>query len=776
MRSFSVGQPLHRGEDDRLVRGNGRYVDDIDQPGVGRAYFLRSPHAHARIVAIDTTAARALPGVIAVLTAEDYLADGGQPVPYGFHRPVNTLGVESFFPTRMPLAHGRVRFVGDGVALIIAETLNLARDAAELIDVSYDSLPAVVATDHATDPGSATVWDERPDNVCFVHEAGDKAAVEAAIVRTPYVFRQRFVISRVAAAPMEVRGCLADFDPATGISTLHAGVQDVYGTRASAAKALGIAESALHVVAPDVGGSFGLKTVDPETVGTIWASRRLQRPVKWISDRSESFAGDNHGRDNVTMAELATDAEGTFLALKVDTYASVGAYASLNGSAPPVGNLGSLAGVYRTPAIFVRVKGVFTNSVSTGPYRGAGRPEASYVIERMVDLAARTLGIDPIAIRRRNMIPADAMPFKTGLTYTYDSGEFERVMDRALGMASYSDLASRRVEARQRGKILGCGLAAVIERATLTGTSETVEIRCTQSGEVLVMAGSTDQGQGHRTMYTQVVCDQLGIDPDRVTVMEGDTRRLPAGGMTGSSRVSAMGSGAAVDAIRTLVRKGRAIAAKAFDRLESDVEFAQGRFFVPGTNFSAELGELAKIAEGLGGSESGLLAVGAHKAAVENFPNGFHVCEVEIDPETGQIGIVRYVVVDDVGTVINPLLVKGQIHGGIVQGAGQVLMETVVYDRDTGQLLTGSFQDYAMPRAADFCSFEVASHPVPTATNPLGVKGVGEAGTVGALPAVMNAVVDALASLGIKHLDMPATSERIWRAIHRRSGSPQSAD
>lgn len=776
MRSFSVGQPLHRSEDERLVTGNGQYVDDIDQPDAARAYFLRSPHAHARIVAIDTEAARGLPGVIAVLTAEDYLADGGQAVPYGFHRPVNTLGVESFFPTRMPLAHGRVRFVGDGVALIVAETLNLARDAAELIDVTYDALPSIVETGRATDPGGVAVWDERPDNVCFVHEAGDKAAVEAAMVRTPYVFRQRFVISRVAAAPMEVRGCLAVFDMATGTTTVHTGVQDVYGTRTSTAKALGIPESMLHVVSPDVGGSFGLKTVDPELVGTVWASRRLKRPVKWVSDRSESFSADNHGRDNVTSAELATDSEGTFLALRVETHASVGAYASLNGSAPPVGNLGSLAGVYRTPAIFVRVKGVFTNSVSTGPYRGAGRPEASYVIERMVEVAARGLGLDPIAIRRRNMIPVDALPFKTGLTYTYDTGEFERVMDLALDKASYSGLPSRRAEASRRGKILGCGLAAVIERATLTGTSESVEIRCTQTGNVLVVAGSTDQGQGHKTMYAQVVCDQLGIEPDRVTVMEGDTRRLPVGGMTGSSRVSAMGSGAAVDAVRTLVRKGCAIAAKAFGRAESDVQFAQGRFFVPGSNFSADLREAAEIAEKVGGDDAGLFAVGTHKASVENFPNGFHVCELELDPETGQTSIVRYVVVDDVGTVINPLLVKGQIHGGIVQGAGQALMEAVVYDRDAGQLLTGSFQDYAMPRASDFCSFEVASHPVPTATNPLGVKGVGEAGTVGALPAVMNAVIDALSTLGVTHLDMPATSERIWRALHHRSGPPHSAD
>jgi carbon-monoxide dehydrogenase large subunit len=555
-----------------------------------------------------------------------------------------------------------------------------------------------------------------------------------------------------------------------------AGVQDVFSARRVLAATLGEPEARFAVVSPDVGGSFGLKGIDPELVLTVWAARRLRRPVKWVADRSEAFAADNHGRDNVSEAALAIDRNGMFLGLEVETWASLGAYPAYFGPAPPVNNLGTLAGVYRTPAIAVRVNGVLTNAAPTGPYRGAGRPEAAYVIERMVDLAARALDIDRAEIRRRNMIPPEAMPFRTALTFTYDVGDFPGVLERALAAAEHGSFEGRRAAARTRGLLRGIGLAAVIERATIRQTLECVEVRITATGNGLVIAGSTDQGQGHRTMYTQIACDRLGLDPAAVQVVEADSSRLPTGGMTGSSRVSAMGSGAALKAIEIVLAKARQIAAHALEAAAEDFVLVGSRFVIAGTDRGIDLAEVARRAHAPSlrppGLEPGLAASASHVAAAENFPNGVHVCELEIDPETGRVRIVRYVVVDDVGTMINPHIVHGQIHGGVAQGIGEALLEQVVYDAESGQLLSGSFMDYAMPRADDLCFLEVASHPVPTATNPLGVKGAGEAGVVGALPAVIGAVVDALSPLGIAHIDMPATSEQIWRAILAAGGMP----
>jgi carbon-monoxide dehydrogenase large subunit len=765
MGNYAIGQGVPRVEDPRLLRGGGRYVDDIVLPRMVRGHVLRSPHAHARIDAIDIAKAQAAPGVLLVLTGADYRAAGYRPLPMQRRPHRNALGVQPLFPPRLPLAHERVRFAGEGVAFVVAETQAQARDAAELIEVTYEPLPAATATQVGSAPA---VWDERPDNVAFVHDAGNLAATEAAFARADRIVRQRLVITRVVASPMETRGCVAFYDANADEYTVHSGLQSAYGARANLAAILNEPETKFHVVVDDVGGSFGLKGVYPEHVLVAWASRLLGRPVKWVADRSEAFVGDNHGRDNVSEAELALDKDGNFLAVRVATTANLGAYVSPNGSGPPTNNIGSIAGIYRTPALFVRVTGVFTHTCPTGPYRGAGRPEAAYVIERLVDRAARELGADPIELRRRNVIPATAMPFKTGLTFTYDSGDFAKSIEMAVALGDYGGFAARQAASQRAGKLRGLGIAAVVERATVVPGIESVEIRFNASGGVTVLAGTTENGQGHRTMYTQIVCDRLGVDPATVRVIEGDTRRLAFGSGTGGSRVSAMGGSAAVLAARKVIDKGRKIAAHALEAAEADLEFRNGSYVVAGTDRSIAMVEVAKLAFAPArlppGLEPGLSETGTHRAAEENFPNGCHLCEVEIDPDTGVVAIVRYAVVDDVGTVINPHIVEGQVHGGIVQGAGQALMECVTYDA-SGQLLTGSFMDYAMPRGGDVCAIEGDSFSVPTETNLLGVKGVGEAGTVGALPAVINAVIDALSPLGVRELDMPATSERIWRAI-----------
>jgi carbon-monoxide dehydrogenase large subunit len=770
MENYAIGQGVPRVEDPRLLRGGGRYVDDIVFPRMVRGHVLRSPHAHARIVAIDISRAKAAPGVLLVLTGEDYRAAGYRQLPITRRPHRNALGVEPFFPPRFPLARDVVRFVGDCVVFVVAETQAEARDAADLIEVTYEPLPSATETKIG---GAPAVWSERPDNVAFVHDAGNQATTDAAFAKADRIVRQRLVITRVMANPMETRGCVVFYDANADEYTVHSGVQSAYGARQNLAAILGESETKLHVVVDDVGGSFGLKGVYPEHVLVAWASRLLARPVKWIADRSEAFVGDNHGRDNVSDVELALDTDGNFLGMRVSTTANLGAYFSPNGSGPPTNNIGSIAGIYRTPAIFVRVTGVFSHTCPTGPYRGAGRPEAAYVIERTVDFAARELGFDPVELRRRNTIPAAAMPFKTGLTFTYDSGDFARSIDMAVALADYQGAAARKATAARAGKLRGVGVAAIVERATGVPGVEAVEIRFAPTGGVTVLAGTTENGQGHRTMYTQIVCDRLGVDPAGVRVIEGDTRRLAFGSGTGGSRVSAMGGSAAVLASLKIVDKGRKIAAHALEAAEADIEFNDGAYVVAGTDRSLALTEVAKMAFAPArlppGLEPGFSETGTHRAAAENYPNGCHICEVEIDTETGVVSIVRYAVVDDVGTVINPHIVEGQVQGGIVQGAGQALMESVTYDQ-SGQLVTGSFMDYAMPRGRDMCAIESDSFSVPTKTNLLGVKGVGEAGTVGALPAVMNAVLDALAPLGIREFDMPASSERIWRAIAAARG------
>jgi carbon-monoxide dehydrogenase large subunit len=767
MGEFAIGQSVSRFEDPRLLKGGGRYVGDMVLPGTVFGYVLRSPHAHARIRSIDTGKAKAAPGVLAVLTGADWKASGwgDLPVPDGLKRRDGSV----FRPPYPALVLDRVRWVGDYVAFVVAETYVQALDAAELIAVDYEPLPAVASTAEAAADGAPRVWDGCPDNIGFVQLFGDKAATETAFAKADRVVKHHFVINRVTAASMEPRGCLGDYNATEGRYTIYTTLQRVHPFRAELAPILKVPESRIRVVAGDIGGSFGMKSaVYNEVALVLLASRIVGRPVKWVSTRSESFLCDAQARDNVTEAELALDNNGTFLGFRVKTTASIGAYLQ-TGMPAFTGNIGTLAGVYRTPAIHADVTAVFTHTNPVRPYRGNGRPEAAYVIERMVDLAADELGIDPAELRRRNYIPPDAMPFKTGLTFTYDSGEFEKSMDMALALADFAGFEKRRAEARQRGRLRGIGLSNTIERAAAQGF-EGAEIRFDKSGAVTLLAGSVTQGQGHETIFKQIMCDRLGLDPEEVHYIQGDTDQVFVGEGTGGSRSATIG-GAAVDmAAERITAKGKQIAAHLLKVDAGDVNFADGVFSSPKTNRTLTIKEVAKEAMEPAklpkGMDVGLIETATYVAPVQNFPNGCHICELEIDEETGEVEIVRYSVVDDVGTVINPLLLKGQIVGGVAQGVGQILMEDIRFDGD-GQIMTGSFMDYAMPRATDISAVEVKSNPVPTRTNPLGVKGAGEAGCVGAMPAVANALVDALSHLGVRHVEMPATPERLWRAIHR---------
>lgn len=775
MERFAVGQGVKRTEDPRLLKGLGQFLDDVPLPQLAHGFVLRSPHAYARVCSIDVDAAKTAPGVIAVLTGAELQADGIGPLRCemdGLRR-----GSEGMFHTsRFALVAETVRHVGDPVAFIVAESFNAARDAADLVDVDYEVLQPVSSAVEAIADGAPLIWDDCPGNVSFRHELGDKTAAEVGVAGAAHVTRRTFSISRVSANTIEPRGCIGQYDAHLERLTLYAGLQAPHGVRHDLAEnVFGLPQHKIRVVAGDIGGSFGMKGgTYLEFVLVLWASKRLGRPVKWISDRSEAFASDNHARDNLTEATLALDAKGRFLALTVATVVNMGAYLASKGPVPGISNLGSLAGVYTTPAIYVEVTGAFTNTNSTAPYRGAGRPEASYVVERLIDLAAVEMGLDRIDLRRRNTIPAEAMPYKTALTFTYDSGAFEKNLDDALAMADYADFEARRSEAKGRGKLRGIGVSNTIEQAG--HGPESAEVRFDPGGSLTVLVGTISHGQGHPTVYRQLVCERLGLSPEAVRIVEGDTDALALGSGTMGSRSMATGGSAISLAADKIVEKGRRLAAHLLEAAEVDIVFTEGAYSVSGTDRSIAMGEIVRQAF-LGqnlppGVEAGFSETATFVPEAANFPNGCHVCELEIDMETGELEILRYSVVDDVGTVVNPLLLEGQIHGGIAQGAGQALSETILYD-ESGQLITGSFLDYGMPRADTLCSIDLAINPVPTTTNPLGVKGAGEAGTIGSLVAVINAVVDALASLGIDHFDMPATPEGLWRAINdaRRGGS-----
>ncbi len=769
MAKFGIGQSVTRFEDVRLLKGEGRYLNDVNLPGQAHAVVLRSPHAHARIRAIDVDRALKAPGVLAVLTGADVERDGLGTMKMTLRRK-RPDGTPMFAPPHRGLSQERVRYVGDPIAFVIAETLAQAKDAADLVQVDYDPLPSVTST-AAAGPGSATVWDECPDNVSNVYEAGDKAAVEAAFARAAHVVRRRYVITRVHAQYMEPRGALGVYDPGEDRYTLYADVQYPHRVRnALASMVFQIPEHQIRVIAGDIGGGFGTKGWQyPEHRLVLWAARKLGRPVKWACERHEAIPADEHARDNISDAELALDAEGRFLALRVRTIANLGAYISSDRNLlASFSNVVTLVGVYTIPAAHVQVTGVLSNCNSTAPYRGAGRPEAIYVLERLIDDAARDLGLDRLKLRRMNIIPGSAMPYRTCLGVTYDCGEFEKGMDEALALADVAGFPARREESRRRGKLRGLGIVNAIERAAAPGL-EYAEIRFNPSGTAMVLMGSKNQGQGHETIFKQIAHEKLGLDPREVRYIDGDTDRVAFGIGSMGSRSTVIGGTALSMAADKLIAKGRKIAARLLEAAEPDIVFADGRFAVKGTDRAVVLKEVARAAFQLdklpSGMEPGFYETGTFSPPADTYPNGCHVCEVEIDAETGEVALVRYAVVDDVGTVINPLTLKGQIHGGIAQGVGQALMEQVVYDPESGQLLTSSFMEYGMPRADTFCDIAVASNTVPTKLNPLGAKGAGEAGTVGALPVVINAVMDALATVGVRDFDMPATSDRVWQAI-----------
>jgi len=770
---FAVGQSARRLEDRHLLQGLGRYSDDVSLPRQAYAAVVRSPHAHALLRRVDGAAALAVPGVLAVLTGADLAADGLGNLPTDSSRKRRD-GTPAFSTPRPALARERVRHAGDPVALVVAETPGAAADAAERVAVRYEPLPAVAATVEAARPGAPAVWGEAPDNVAFVWEAGNRDAVARAFEGAAHVTRLDFVVTRVTAAPLEPRAAVGEYDRRTGRYTLHTGIQAPHGLRTLLAEQVfRVPQSRLRVVTGEVGGSFGMRSgVYPEHVLVLWAAKRLGRPVKWTSSRREGFVSDEHGRDNVSTAELALDAGGKFLALRVAITLNIGAYLTPRSAGPGTNNVGGVAGVYTTPAIHVATTGVYTNTTPTGPYRGAGRPEATYAIERVIDVAARELGQDPVELRRKNLIPASAMPFKTGLVFTYDCGDFARGLDMALGLADHAGFEKRRAEARQRGRLRGLGIANPIEVAGGPYTAvnpDTAALRVNPDGSVSLFTGSTSMGQGNETAFAQIVSDRLGVPPERIQVFWGDSDALGAGRGNGGSGALTVGGSAVARATEKVIERGRRIAARLLEAAPEDIVLRDGRFTVTGTDRGVTFAAVARAAyqprQLPAGMEPGFSETAAFTPPAVTFPNGSHVCEVEIDPETGAVRVVRYTVVDDVGRMVNPMLVKGQIHGGVAQGLGQGLFEVLAYDRATGQLLTGTFMDYALPRADDVPGLDVDAHEVPTQVNPLGAKGVGEAGTVGALPALLNAVNDALAPLGVRHLDMPVTAERVWRAI-----------
>jgi carbon-monoxide dehydrogenase large subunit len=769
MGEFGIGQPVRRFEDRRLLSGQGRFQNDNNLFGQLHAYVLRSPHAHAHISRLDLTAAQAVPGVQLIMTGDDLVEAklGAMGVPFQRKRPD---GSPMFARGHLGLAQGTVRYVGEPIALVVADTVAQAKDAAELIDIDYEALPSVTDTADAAE-GKIAVWPECPDNISNLFEAGNKAAADAAFADAAHIVKRRYVISRVYAHFMEPRGAIGVWDPGEERFTLYADVQYPHRVRqALATRIFKVPESSVRVIAGDVGGGFGTKGWQyPEHRLVLLAAKKLRRPVKWTCERSEAIQADEHARDNVSDAELALDKDGRFLGLRVRTFANVGAYISSERNLlATFGNVGTLVGTYDIPAAYVGVYAVMANTNGTAPYRGAGRPEATYVIERLIDDAARELGFDRVELRARNLIPPSALPCKTALGLNYDCGDFPANQHKALAQADWAGFPARRDQAKAHGKLRGIGLANPIEKAAGPG-QEFAEIRFHPSGNATLLMGSKSTGQNHETTFKQVLNEKLGLDPAVVQYIDGDTDRVAFGIGTNGSRSTVIGGSALWMAADKIVAKGKRIAAHLLEAAEADIEFTEGDFAVAGTDRRISLTDVAKAsfqaARLSPGIEGGLYETGTFAPDDNTYPNGCHVCEVEIDPDTGALDIVRYVVVDDVGTVVNPLGLKGQIHGGVAQGLGQALMEQVVYDRESGQNLTGSFMDYAMPRADTMPYMEITSNPVPTKRNPLGAKGAGEAGTVGALPAIVNAVIDALAPLGVTNLEMPATSQRIWQAI-----------
>ncbi len=773
-----IGASLKRKEDARFLTGRGRYTDDINLPGQLYAHLLRSPVAHANLASVDTSAAEAAPGVHAVYTGADMDHVGGVPTGWLIHSKDGSPMVE---PKHPAMAVGKVRHVGEIVAIVVAETRDQAREAAALIDVDYQHLPAAASLEAARADGAPKVWDEADGNLCYDWEVGDRAAAEAAIDGAAHVVSIDVVNQRLVPNAIEPRAAIGNFDPTTDEYTLYTTSQNPHLIRLLlGAFVLGLPEHKLRIVAPDVGGGFGSKIPHyAEEAILTWTAGQLCRPVKWTSDRSEAFVSDTQGRDHLSTATLGLDEDGRFVGLKVSTQANLGAYLSTFATCVPTYLYGILfAGPYTTPAIYVEVEGVFTNTVPVDALRGAGRPEATYLLERLVDKAAAATGIDRVDIRRRNFIRE--FPYQTPVALQYDQGDYDATLDLALGAAEWDGFEARRSEAASRGKLRGIGISTFIEACGIApsavvgslgaraGLYEVGSVRVHPTGSVSVFTGTHSHGQGHETTFAQIVAETLGVDFEAVDVVHGDTNAIPFGMGTYGSRSLAVGGSAIYNAVQKVIAKGKKIAAHLLEAAEEDIEFADGNFTVAGTDRAKSIGEVALTAyvphnypEGL---EPGLEETAFYDPLNFTFPAGTHIAEVEVDPETGVVELVSVTGADDVGRIINPMIVNGQLHGGLAHGIGQALLEHCEYDAE-GQLVTGSYMNYTMPRAGDLPNFNINHNTTHCTHNPLGVKGVGEVGSIGVPPAVINAVVDALSPLGVTHIDMPATSERVWQAI-----------
>ncbi|WP_029031168.1 xanthine dehydrogenase family protein molybdopterin-binding subunit [Salinarimonas rosea] len=779
MTGTGIGAPVRRKEDQRFITGQGRYTDDLARPGQTHAAFVRSPHAHARIRSIDTSAASAMPGVVAILTGDDLAADkiGGLICGWMIHSKDGTPMKAGPHPA---LAQGKVRYVGDHVAVVIAETFAQARDAAERVEVDYEPLAAVVDTAKAKGAG-AVVHDEAPDNLVYEWHLGEKDATEAAFARAAHVTRLDITNNRLIPNPIETRAAIGEYDAGTGGYTLWTTSQNPHVARLVLSAFIGIApEHQLRVIAPDVGGGFGSKIfIYAEETVCVWAAKKVGRPVKWTSDRTEAFLADAHGRDHVTHAELAVDENAKIIGLRVHTTANLGAYLStFSSSVPTYLYAPLLSGQYDIPAIYAEVDGVYTNTAPVDAYRGAGRPEATYVVERLVEVTARQLGMDPAKFRKKNYIKR--FPHQTPVIMNYDVGDYAASLEKAMEIADVKGFGKRKRESAKRGKLRGLGYSSYIEACGIApsqavgslgagvGLWESAEVRVNPTGSIEVLTGSHSHGQGHETTFAQLVSDRLGVSIDTVNIVHGDTDKVQFGMGTYGSRSGAVGMSAITKAIDKVIAKGKKVAAYALEASEGDIEFADGRFKVAGTDRSLAFGEVALqayVAHKFSGQdlEPGLKEGAFYDPTNFTFPAGVHICEVEIDPDTGITKIERFTAVDDFGVVINPMIVEGQVHGGIAQGVGQALMEGAIYD-ESGQLVTASYQDYQMPRAGDLPSFQVGMTSTPCPSNPLGIKGCGEAGAIAAPPAVINAVTDAI---GHEEIAMPATPQAVWRAVQR---------
>jgi aerobic carbon-monoxide dehydrogenase large subunit len=768
MVKFGVGQSGARLEDQRLLTGHGAYTSDINVDDQAHGVVVRSPHAHARITNINTSPAKTAPGVLAVYTAKDIKAAGLTSMPFamGFD---NIDGSKVFSPTRDILADSVARHVGNPVAFVVAETFGQAKDAAELVEIDYEPLPAVTDTKGATADGAPQIWEGAPNNIAFNWEMGDRKAANNAFEKAEHIVAVDLVNNRLVANAMEPRAAIGSWDGKR--YTLHSPSQGVHFTQNCVSAVMGVKADELRVITPDVGGSFGMKTMlYNEQPLVLFAAKDLNRPVKWTSDRSEAFMSDNHGRDHVSHAELALDADAKFLGVRVHTYGALGAfYSSFAMFIPTSAGAKLLGGVYTIPAVHVEVTGVFTNTVTVDAYRGAGRPEAIYLVERLVDAAARQLKIDPAELRQRNFIPKDAMPYTTAIVHTYDCGDFPGMMEKALERADSKGFPDRKAKSGTAGKLRGFGFASYIENCG--SGAEKAALKVDGNGDVTLVIGTQAIGQGIATSYTQVIADNLGVENERIRVVQGDTDTVATGGGTGGSKSMSVGGVACERAALALIENGKRIAAEVLEASEADIDFTDGEFKVVGTDRRVSLAQIAEATAdpkyNSDGNESGLFGDGEFGTELYTFPNGCHVCEVEIDRDTGNLDVVSFTAFDDIGTLINPLLAGGQVIGGVIQGIGQAVHEGCVYDPESGQLLTGSYMDYRMPRADDVPAIDLNFvEDIPCTNNPMGIKGAGEVGSIGAPPAVVHAVLNALSEFNVSAIDMPITPEKVWRLIH----------